>query len=64
MSKIKLTYNKMYNYVKGKSVVELILEGICFGILAPMAFGGIAFMIFMLVTGQVTEMNIACGICD
>ena len=64
MSKINLTYNKVYNYVKGKSVVELIFEFIAFGILAPMAFGGIAFMIFMLATGQVTEMNIACGICD
>jgi hypothetical protein len=41
-----------------------MFEFFAFGILAPMAFGGIAFMIFMLATGQVTEMNIACGICD
>ena len=26
MSKIKFTYNKVYNYVKGKSVVDLIFE--------------------------------------
>ena len=64
MSKIKLTYNKVYNYVKGKSIIELALEAFAFGVLAPMAFGGIAFMIFMLATGQVTEVNIACGICD
>ena len=63
MSKLKFTYNKVYNYVKGKSVVELMFEFIAFGILAPMAFSGIAFMIFMLVTGQVQDVNINCGIC-
>jgi len=64
MSKIKLTYNKVYNYVKGKSIVELAFEVLAFGVLAPMAFSGIAFMIFMLATGQVTDVNIACGICN
>jgi len=61
---IKFNLNKAYNYVKGKSVVELMFEFIAFGILAPMAFSGIAFMIFMLVTGQVQDVNINCGICD
>tara|TARA_R100000278_G_C5388304_1_gene135081 strand:+ start:128 stop:253 length:126 start_codon:yes stop_codon:yes gene_type:complete len=32
--------------------------------LGTLAFTGIGFMVFMLVTGQVTEVNIACGICD
>ncbi len=63
MSKIKFTYNRMYNYVKGKSVVELMFEFFAFGILMPMAVSGISFMIFMLVTGQVTDVNINCGIC-
>ena len=36
MSKIKFTYNKVYNYVKGKPVVELVFEGIAFGILLPL----------------------------
>ena len=64
MSKIKFVQNKVYNYVKGKSIVELAFEVLAFGVLAPMAFSGIAFMIFMLVTGQVTDVNIACGICN
>ena len=32
MSKIKLTYNKVYNYVQGKPVIELIFEGIALGL--------------------------------
>jgi len=50
MSKIKLSYNKVYNYVKGKSVVELIWEFYAFGILMPLAFSGIIFMTFMIIT--------------
>ena len=34
------------------------------GALGTLAFTGITFMIYMLVTGQVTDVNIACGICD
>jgi len=32
--------------------------------LGAMSFIGIGYMIFLMVTGQVTEFNIACGICD
>ena len=60
---IKFHFNKAYNYVKGKSVIELMFEFLAFGILMPMAVSGIGFMIFMLVTGQVTDVNINCGIC-
>jgi hypothetical protein len=36
------------------------------GALGTLAFTGITFMIYMLVTGQITDanINIACGICD
>ena len=33
MSKIKFVQNKVYNYVKGKSVVELAFELLAFGVL-------------------------------
>ena len=29
MSKIKFTYNKVYKYVKGRSITELFFDGIC-----------------------------------
>lgn len=32
--------------------------------LGAMSFTGILYILFMLVTGQVTEFDIACGICD
>ena len=53
MSKIKFTYNKVYKYLKGKSVIELILEAYVYGFLMPLAIGGITFMWYMLLTGQV-----------
>ena len=52
MSKIKFSYNKVYNYVKGKSVIELILEAYVYGFLMPVAIGGILYITVMLVTGQ------------
>ena len=52
MSKIKFSYNKVYNYVKGKSVIELILEAYVYGFLMPVALGGILYTTIMLVTGQ------------
>jgi len=29
MSKIKFTYNKVYKYVKGRSVTELVMDSVC-----------------------------------
>ena len=52
MSKIKFTYNKVYKSVKGKSVIELILEAYVYGVLMPVASGGILYTTVMLVTGQ------------
>ena len=54
MSKIKFTYNKVYNYVKGKSVVDLIFDTIAFGILMPMAVTGILFMWYQIIFNGVT----------
>ncbi len=62
MSKIKLTYNKVYNYVKGKSVVELMFETLAFGVLMPLAVSGILFMIVGLLTGEIDPSNANFGI--
>ena len=59
----KFHFNKVYKYVKGKSIVDLFFETIAFGVLMPLAITGITFMIYMLTTGQVDNVNIACGIC-
>jgi hypothetical protein len=32
--------------------------------LGAMAFTGIGYMIFLLVTGQIADVHIACAICD
>ena len=62
MSKIKFTYNKVYNYVKGKSVVELMFETLAFGVLMPLAVTGILFMIVGLLTGEIDASNASFGI--
>ena len=62
MSKIKFTYNKVYNYVKGKSVVELAFELLAFGVLMPMAVSGILFMIVGLITGEIDTTHANFGI--
>ena len=54
MSKIKFTYNIVYNYVKGKSVVDLIFETIAFGVLLPIALTGIVFMFYQVIFNGVT----------
>ena len=59
---IKFHFNKVYKYVKSKSVIELMFEGIAAG-LGTLAVTGITFMIYMLASGQVNNVNIACGIC-
>ena len=53
-------------YVKSKPVVEVIAELVAFGLLMPLAFSGITFFIFMMITGQVDYSgmdSIPCGIC-
>ena len=55
---IKFHFNKVYKYVKGKSVVELMFETIAAG-LGMLAVTGITFMIYMLASGQVNNVNIA-----
>ena len=62
MSKIKFTYSKVYNYVKGKSVVELAFELLAFGVLMPMAVSGILFMIVGLITGEINTTHANFGI--
>jgi len=54
MSKIKVTYNKLYNYVKGKPVSEIIFEAIAFGFLMPLAVVGICFMSYQVVFNNLT----------
>ena len=53
MSKIKFVYNKVYNYTKGKSIVEIVARVYAFAVLLPAAISGILFMFFMIITGQV-----------
>ena len=62
MSKIKFTYNKVYNYVKGKSVVEIVAEVVAFGFLMPLAISGILFIIVGLLTGEIDPSNANFGI--
>ena len=54
MSKIKFTYNKVYNYVKGKPVFELICEAVAFGFLLPLAVMGITFMSYQIIFNGLT----------
>jgi len=62
MSKIKFTYNKVYNYVKGKPVVEIVAEVVAFGFLMPLAISGILFIIVGLLTGEIDPSNANFGI--
>ena len=54
MSKIKFVQNKVYNYVKGKSVVELAFELLAFGFLLPLAVMGITFMSYQVMFNGIT----------
>jgi len=49
MSKIKFTYNKVYNYVKGRSVVELFFDGMCVALFGLFITGWTSF-VFNLIT--------------
>ena len=60
MSKIKLTYNKAYKYVTNTHPIHIFFDTVAV-VLATLAFSGIGFMIFMLVTGQVSS-NVNFGI--
>tara|TARA_R110002167_G_scaffold123793_1_gene302875 strand:+ start:20 stop:229 length:210 start_codon:yes stop_codon:yes gene_type:complete len=53
-------------YVKSKPLTEVVAEVVAFGLLMPLAFCGITFFIFMMITGQVDYSgmdSIPCGIC-
>ena len=39
MSKIKFVRNKVYNYVKGRSVGEILLDGFCASLFALVTVG-------------------------
>ena len=41
------------NYVKSKPLTEVAAEIFCYGVLTPLAFGGILFFVVMMVTGNV-----------
>ena len=62
MSRIKFVKNKVYNYVQGKSIFQIAVELFAFGFLAPLAFGGIAVMIYAVIF-QGAVVDFPCGIC-
>ena len=62
MSKIKFKNWKAYNYITNTHPIHIFFDTIAVG-LGTLAFTGISFMIFMLVTGQVNNVSINCGIC-
>jgi len=55
MSKIKLTYNKVYKYVQGKSVVELIFEGIALGLFVIFLIGFTTLNYEMWINGNIPQ---------
>ena len=58
MSKIKFTYNKVYKYIKGKSVVELIFEGIAAGLTALFIVGWTTMVYHIVVNGASANFGI------
>ena len=62
MSKIKLTYNKAYKYVTNTHPLHIFFDTIAVG-LGALAFTGISFMIFMILTGGAANADFNCGIC-
>ena len=61
MSKIKFKNWKAYKYVQNTHPFHILLDTLCLG-LGTLAFTGIAFMVFMLVTGQLDTTNVTFGI--
>ena len=54
MSKIKFVQNKVYNYVKGKSIFQVVADVVAFGFLLPLAVIGITFMSYQVMFNGVT----------
>lgn len=50
---------RKFTHIAFDVAIKLLIGG-----LGTLAITGITFMLYMLVTGQVTDVNIACGICD
>ena len=63
MSKIKFKNWKAYNYITNTHPIHIFFDTVAAG-LGVLAFTGIGFMVFMLITGQLNDVNIACAICD
>ena len=61
---IKFHFNKAYKYVTNTHPIHIFFDALAGG-LAIMAFSGIFFMIFAMLTGQVdfNNVNIPCAIC-
>ena len=51
MSKIKFVHNKVYNYVKGKSIVEIALDGVCVALFGLVITGWSAFVFNFITKG-------------
>ena len=51
MSKIKFTYNKVYNYVKGRNVAELLLDVMCVALFGIFVVGWTSFVINLVKFG-------------
>ena len=51
MSKIKFTYNKVYNYVKGRNVAELFFDGMCVALFGIFVVGWTSFVINLVKFG-------------
>jgi isoprenylcysteine carboxyl methyltransferase (ICMT) family protein YpbQ len=48
-NKLKLVYNKVYKYTKGKPFLQVIAELYAFAILLPAAVTGILFMFYTVI---------------
>ena len=51
MSRIKFTYNKVYKYVKGRNVTELVMDGMCVALFAIMITGWTSFVFHLITKG-------------
>ena len=62
---IKFHLNKAYKYVTNTHPIHIFFDALAGG-LAVMAFSGIFFMLFAMLTGQIDydSIHIPCQICD